>query len=86
MLVDASVARSFGVIGWTRYLLQVGGGTIFVADGVQGQRPGDPSELRNIRIHSSARPTWQTPAPAWPAGHLQQCTALISCSASLRMS
>src|SRR6266851_2019157 len=50
MLVDASVARSFGVIGWTRYLLQVGGGTIFVADGVHGQRPGDPSELRNIRI------------------------------------
>jgi len=50
MLVDASVARSFGVIGWTRYFLQVGGGTIFVADGVHGQRPGDPSELRNIRI------------------------------------
>lgn len=49
MLVDASVARSFAVLGWTRYLLQAGGGTILVADGVHGQHPGDPSELRNIR-------------------------------------
>jgi hypothetical protein len=49
MLVDASVARSFAVIGWTRHLLQLGGGSILVADGVHGQRPGDPSELRSIR-------------------------------------
>jgi hypothetical protein len=49
MLVDASVARSFAVIGWTRHLLQLGGGSILVADGVHGQHPGDPSELRSIR-------------------------------------
>ena len=49
MLVDSSVARSFAVIGWTRHLLQLGGGSILVADGVHGQQPGDPSELRNIR-------------------------------------
>jgi hypothetical protein len=49
MLIDASVARSFAVIGWTRRLLQVTGGTILVADGVHGQHSDDPSELRNIR-------------------------------------
>jgi len=49
MLVDASVARSFAVIGWTHQLLEVCGGTILVADGVHGQHPGDPSELRSIR-------------------------------------
>lgn len=49
MLVDASVARSFAVIGWTHRLLEVCGGTILVADGVHGQHPGDPSELRSIR-------------------------------------
>lgn len=49
MLVDASVARSFAVIGWTRHLIQLGHGSILVADGVHGQRAGDPSELRSIR-------------------------------------
>jgi hypothetical protein len=49
MLVDASVARSFAVIGRTPQLLQATGGTILVADGVHGQHPDDPSELRNIR-------------------------------------
>jgi hypothetical protein len=49
MLVDASVARSFAVIGWTRQLLEACGGTITVADGVHGRDPGDPSELRGIR-------------------------------------
>lgn len=49
MLIDASVARSFAVIGWTRQLLQVSGGAILVADGVHGQHPDDPSELRSIR-------------------------------------
>jgi hypothetical protein len=49
MLVDASVARSFAVIGWAHRLLEVCGGTILVADGVHGQHPGDPSELRSIR-------------------------------------
>jgi hypothetical protein len=49
MLVDASVARSFAVIGWTHQLLEVCGGTILVADGVHGRHPGDPSELRSIR-------------------------------------
>src|SRR6266568_6334546 len=48
MLVDASVARSFAVIGWTHRLLEVCSGTILVADGVHGQHPGDPSELRSI--------------------------------------
>lgn len=49
MLIDASVARSFAVIGWTRHLIQVTGGTILVADGVHGTEPEDPSELRGIR-------------------------------------
>jgi hypothetical protein len=49
MLIDASVARSFAVIGWTRHLLQICGGTILVADGVHGQHRDDPSELRSIR-------------------------------------
>jgi hypothetical protein len=49
MLVDASVARSFAVIGWTRQLLEVCGGTVMVADGVHGRHPDDPSELRSIR-------------------------------------
>lgn len=48
MLVDASVCRSFAVIGWTPYLLQIGGGSILVADGVHGRHPDDPSELRSI--------------------------------------
>lgn len=48
MLVDASVARSFAVIGWTRHLLEVCDGTILDADGVHGQHPDDPSELRGI--------------------------------------
>lgn len=49
MLIDASVARSFAVIGWARHLLALTDGTILIADGVHGQRPGDPSELRGIR-------------------------------------
>src|SRR5260370_6003994 len=49
MLVDASVARSFAVIGWTHQLLEVCDGTILVADGEHGRHPGDPSELRSIR-------------------------------------
>jgi hypothetical protein len=49
MLADASAARSFAVIGWTRRLVEVCGGTILVADGVHGQHPDDPSELRGIR-------------------------------------
>lgn len=49
MLVDASVARSFAVVGWTRHLLQLSGRSILVADGVHGVYPDDPSELRRIR-------------------------------------
>ena len=49
VLVDASVARSFAVVGWTRHLLQLSGGTILVADGVHGAEPDAPSELRRIR-------------------------------------
>lgn len=49
MLIDASVARSFAVIGWTRHLLTLTGGAILVADGVHGQQPDNPSELRGIR-------------------------------------
>lgn len=49
MLVDASVARSFAVVGWSRHLLTVCGGTIVMADGVHGSNPDDPSELRRIR-------------------------------------
>jgi hypothetical protein len=49
MLVDASVARSFAVVGWSHHLLQVCGGTVLIADGVHGAEPDDPSELRRIR-------------------------------------
>jgi|SRR5580692_3325842 hypothetical protein len=49
MLVDASVARSFAVLGWTRHLVQVADGTILVAEGVHGRHPDDASELRRIR-------------------------------------
>ncbi len=49
MLVDASVARSFAVIGWTDHLLHIASGHIRVADGVHGLHPEDPSELRTIR-------------------------------------
>ena len=51
MLVDASVARSFAVVGRTRHLLQLqlSGGMILVSDGVHGAEPDDPSELRRIR-------------------------------------
>jgi hypothetical protein len=49
MLVDASVARSFAVLGWTRQLVQVADGTILVAEGVHGRLPDDASELRRIR-------------------------------------
>jgi hypothetical protein len=49
MLIDASVARSFAVTGWSRQLVAVTGGTIYLADGVHGQHADDPSELRNIR-------------------------------------
>ena len=56
MLVDACVARSFAVIGWTDHLVHVAGGRIRVADGVHGSHPEDPSELRNIRdaLHRQA--------------------------------
>jgi hypothetical protein len=49
VLVDASVARSFAVVGWTRHLIQLTGGTILVADTVHGAYQDDPSELRRIR-------------------------------------
>lgn len=49
MLVDASVARSFGVLGWAGQLVYLAGGTVLVADGVHGSYPDDPSELRRIR-------------------------------------
>jgi hypothetical protein len=49
MLVDASVARSFAVVGWTRHLVQVAGGAVLVAEGVHGRHPDDASELRRIR-------------------------------------
>ena len=49
MLVDASVARSFAVVGWSHHLLQVCGDTVLTADGVHGAEPDDPSELRRIR-------------------------------------
>jgi hypothetical protein len=49
MLVDASVARSFAVVGWSHHLIQVCGGTVLTADGVHGAELDDPSELRRIR-------------------------------------
>ena len=38
----------FAVVGWTRRLLWLSGGTILVADGVHGVSPDDPSELRGV--------------------------------------
>lgn len=55
MLVDASVARSFAVVGWTHHLVSLSGGCIAVAEGVHGVLPGDPSELRGIRDALSRR-------------------------------
>jgi hypothetical protein len=49
MLIDASVARSFAVLGWTRQLIIAAGGRILLADGVHGAHADDPSELRRIR-------------------------------------
>lgn len=49
MLVDASVARSFAVVGWSHHLIQVCSGTVLIADGVHGAGLEDPSELRRIR-------------------------------------
>ena len=49
MLVDASVARSFAVLGWTRRLVTLTGGVILLAEGVHGARADEPSELRGIR-------------------------------------
>jgi hypothetical protein len=49
MLIDASVARSFAVLGWTRQLVIATGGRILLADGVHGSHADDPSELRRIR-------------------------------------
>jgi hypothetical protein len=49
MLVDASVACSFAVVGWTRHLVRVAGGTVLIADGVHGAHVDDPSELHLIR-------------------------------------
>lgn len=49
MLLDASVARSFAVIGWAKHLVGIGGGRLLVADGVHARAPEEPSELRAIR-------------------------------------
>jgi hypothetical protein len=49
MLVDASVARSFAVVGWTRHLVTICDGCVRVAEGVHSLDTSDPSELRGIR-------------------------------------
>ena len=49
MLIDASVARSFAVLGWTEALADALGGSLFVAHGILGLHPGEPSELLGIR-------------------------------------
>lgn len=49
MLVDASAARSFAVVGRSQYLVSLGGGQILVAEGVHAPDPEEPSELRGIR-------------------------------------
>lgn len=49
MIVDASVARSFAVVGWSDHLVNVVGGRVRVADGVHSQYEDGPSELRRIR-------------------------------------
>jgi hypothetical protein len=57
VLVDASVARSFAVIGWTDYLPQACGGAILLADGVHGLHPEDPASFAASGSASSARLT-----------------------------
>jgi hypothetical protein len=49
VLVDACVARSFAVVGWTEHLVGLCGGCILVAQGVHSERDDEPSELRRIR-------------------------------------
>jgi hypothetical protein len=49
MLIDASVARSFAVLGWVDELAQGIGGSAYVAHGVIGAHRGEPSELLGIR-------------------------------------
>ncbi len=48
MLIDASVARSMAVLGWTDLLRRAMGGAVYVAHGVLAE-PDEPSELRGIR-------------------------------------
>jgi hypothetical protein len=49
VLVDAPVARSFAVVGWTHVLVAVCGGRVRVAEGVHSESLTEPSELRGIR-------------------------------------
>jgi hypothetical protein len=64
MLIDSSVARSFAAIGWIPRLLTLAGGAILIADGVHGQHPGDPSELRTIRADLQRLATEEPPGIA----------------------
>lgn len=49
MLLDASVARSVAVLGWTDEAAQAVGGSLRLAHGVLGAYPDEPCELRRIR-------------------------------------
>jgi hypothetical protein len=86
MLIDASVARSFAVLGWTRQLLQACGGRILAADGVDGAGSDDPSELGASAPRFSARPSGQGWDRDWPDALSLPSTASTNCSASARIS
>jgi Zn-dependent peptidase ImmA (M78 family) len=49
LLHDTSVARNFAVLGWTDHLVQLGGGTLRVVEGVLGIDSDDPGELEGAR-------------------------------------
>jgi hypothetical protein len=49
MLLDASVARSIAVLGWSDHLGKAVDGPVLVAQGVLGAYPDEPSELQGIR-------------------------------------
>lgn len=78
MLVDASVARSFAVVGWSHHLIQVCSGTVLIADGVHGAGLEDPSELRRIRTALLRQPTKQGLVRGWQAVRSQPQRVSIS--------
>lgn len=49
MVIDASVARSFAVLGWVERLADAVDGSLLLAHGIAGLTPNESCELRGIR-------------------------------------